>query len=293
MFWRTFCEGLQQQFLTPERLAHHALVLLKVALIILLAWVANWLIRRVIRRIMHSRGRLIHERRARTLIPLVQSVAGYLVFFVALVMALRTLGVDYTAILAGAGIVGLAVGFGAQTLVRDFISGFFLLFEDLISVGDWITVGDISGTVEQIGLRVTQVRAYDGALHMIPNGELTRFGNQNRGFSRALVAIDIVRGEHLAAAVAAAKAAADRWYTDNRELALEEPLVQSIVGISEQGLRIRLACRVRPMRHWEAEYGLRLLLVQELEARGVDFAQVRQIVHLARDSNTAGMARSR
>lgn len=290
MFWKTFCEGLRQQFLTPEQLARHLRVLLNVLLIVLLAWSVNWLMRRVIRRIMSGRGRLMHERRTRTLIPLVQSVVGYLVFFIALVMVLRTLGVDYTAILAGAGIVGLAVGFGAQSLVRDFIAGFFLLFEDLIGVGDWITTGDISGSVEQIGLRVTQVRAYDGALHVIPNGELTRFGNQNRGFSRALVAVDITHAEDLLPAVTAATKAASRWYAENRELALEEPLVQSIVGIGELGLRIRLVCRVRPMRHWDAEYGLRSLLVQELQSSGVEFAQIRQRVHLAKDTGGDGMA---
>ncbi len=284
MFWKAFCEGIRQQYLKPEKLAHYARVLVNVVVIVLLAWFVNQLMRRIIRRILYSRGRLIHERRTRTLVALVQSVVGYLVFFVALVMTLRALGIDYTAILAGAGIVGLAVGFGAQTLVRDFISGFFLLFEDLIGVGDWITVGDISGSVEQIGLRVTQVRAYDGALYMIPNGELTRFGNQNRAFSRALVAVDVVRSEDLPLALTAATTAARRWYSENRELALEEPSVQSVVGISEQGLRIRLACRVKPMKHWEAEYGMRSLLVQELHNSGVEFAQIRQMVRLARDN---------
>jgi len=279
VFWKTLGEELRQQFLMPDKLVRYSRALLNLAVIIVVAWLFNWLVGRVICRVLRG-GRLAHERRARTLIPLARSVAGYFVFFVALVMALRALGVDYTAILAGAGVVGLAVGFGAQTLVRDFISGFFLLFEDLIGVGDWIVLGDIAGDVERIGLRVTQVRSYDGTLHMIPNGELVRFGNQNRGFMRALVAVDVGHGQDVARAMALARDVARQWHEENRGLAVEEPFVQGVVGVGEQGLRIRIVCKVQAMKQWQVENDLRLRLAQALQAAVVVYAVPARLVQV-------------
>jgi small conductance mechanosensitive channel len=280
MFWKTLCEELRQQYLVPEKLAHHARAALNVVVIVLAAGLLNWLIGRAIRRVMRGDSRLVHERRARTLLPLARSIAGYAIFFVALVLALRALGVDYTAILAGAGVVGLAVGFGAQTLVRDFISGFFLLFEDLVGVGDWIVLGGISGSVERIGLRVTQVRSYDGTLHMIPNGELTRFGNQNRGFMRALVAVDIAHGQDVARAMAVAQDVAAKWYQENSGLAKEQPFVQGVLELGESGARIRIVCKAQAMKQWQVENELRLRLAQALQAAGVAYAVPERLVQV-------------
>lgn len=131
------------------------------------------------RRLLRPRGdRAADDIRQRTLQPLVDNVVAYLVVFIAVVMILRQVGVDASAIIASAGIVGLAVGFGAQTLIRDLIAGFFLLSEGLIRVGDEITFEDRTGIVERVNIRTTQVRTPEGILWTIPNGLLQVFGKR-------------------------------------------------------------------------------------------------------------------
>ncbi len=150
-----------------------------IALILLGAAVAARLAGVLIRRTLTVRAdRLLDEARRRTLQPLLESLARYVVYFIAFVMILREVNVDATAILASAGVVGFAVGFGAQTLIRDVIAGFFLIAEGLIRVGDVITFDAHTGAVERISIRTTQIRTSDGELWTIPNGRLDVFGNR-------------------------------------------------------------------------------------------------------------------
>ncbi|MEO0077328.1 MAG: mechanosensitive ion channel domain-containing protein, partial [candidate division WOR-3 bacterium] len=136
MVWQAFIKELQQKFGTPQQLGHLIFkmvnIIIIVVLIVIIYRLVSWSLKRYLKK--HK------EPRVQTIIPLINSILKYLAFFVAIVAILRELGVNYGAILAGAGVVGLAVGFGAQTLIRDIISGFFLLFENLISVGDVITI---------------------------------------------------------------------------------------------------------------------------------------------------------
>lgn len=279
MLWRELSQRLAERFVSPERLAGHIMRAIGVVIIIVAALLLYVVAAAVIRRLL----RRAHERRARTLMTLLNSIVGYVIAFLALVLVLRTLGIDYTAILAGAGVVGLAVGFGAQTLVRDFISGFFLLLEDLISVGDWITVADISGMVEGVGLRTTRIRAWDGTLFVVPNGELTRFGNRNRDFMRALVTVDLAYGQDSELGLRLAREVADAWYAERREICLEPPEVQGLLELGESGVRIRVVVKVLPLRHWEAERELRLRLKAALEREGLEIPLPQRVVHIRRD----------
>lgn len=171
----------------------------------------------------------------RTLAPLLGSALRYLFYFTAAVMILDRLGVNVAAILASAGIAGIAIGFGAQHLIRDVIAGFFLIFEGLIQVGDVVRVGEITGTVERIHLRTTQVRQFSGELVTIPNGEIQRFGNMNRGFMRAIVQIGLAYESNLDRAIAVMHQVGEAWAADHPDLALAPPEVQGIMelGASE------------------------------------------------------------
>jgi moderate conductance mechanosensitive channel len=281
VFWHDLGLKLRERLLSPEQLAAYVTKAIQIVVVVAAALLAYVLAGVVVRRLLRN----AHERRAKTLVTLAHSTVGYVILFVALVLILRALGVDYTAILAGAGVVGLAVGFGAQTLIKDFISGFFLLLEDLVSVGDWISVGDLAGSVEDVGLRITRVRSFDGTLHVIPNGELTRFGNTNRGFMRAVVAVDLSYEQDAAKGMALARKVADEWQKDQADILLEPPAVQGLLSFGESGVRIRVVAKVRPMQHWQAEQTLRLKLKEAFGSEGVEIPLPQRVVHIRREQS--------
>lgn len=244
---------------------------LAIALILLGAALAIRLATSLIRRALAPRDdRLPDETRARTLQLLVESLVRYVVYFVALVMVLRELGIDATAILASAGVVGLAVGFGAQHLIRDVISGFFLLAEGLIRVGDEITVGEHSGLVEQIGIRATQIRKFNGELWTVPNGELKVFGNSNRGFMRAVVEVGVAYETDVQRAMAVMQQVGNEWAAEHREILLSPPEVQGILRFGESGVAIRLVVTVKPLQQWTAERELRTRIKAAFDREGIE-----------------------
>jgi small conductance mechanosensitive channel len=282
MVWRELLAGLRSKLVTPEKLAVTLSKFVDIVLIVAGALLLHLLARAIARRLLKA----TRARRAATYINVVRSIMGYVIFFFVVVLILRVFGVNYTAILAGAGVLGLAVGFGAQTLIRDFISGFFLLLEDLIRVGDYITVGDIEGTVEVVGMRVSKVRAFNGILHIVPNGELTRFGNQSRGYMRAIVAFDLAYEQDAEKGMALAREVTEQWYKENAEDAIEPPVVAGLLKFGEAGVQVRVAVKVKPGRQWEAEQQLRLRLKQAFDSSGTEIPFPRRVVYLRSDTET-------
>jgi small conductance mechanosensitive channel len=133
----------------------------------------------------------LEEKRARTLSVLLKTILRYTVYFIATVMLLQEFNIDTTSIIAGAGIIGLAVGVGAQSLVKDVITGFFIIFEDQYAVGDYIVSDNMSGTVEEISFRTTKLRDSNGVMHIIPNGAIARVSNYTRGHMQAVINIPV------------------------------------------------------------------------------------------------------
>jgi len=203
--------------------------------------------------------------RARTLGPLLKSAALYLLAFLALMMVFREVGIDIRALLVSAGVVGVAIGLGAQSLIKDVITGFFLLFEGLIAVGDVVEIGNTVGTVEAIGLRVTQIRTLKGAVRVIPNGELTQFTNYNRGWARAVVDVGVAWEEDVHRALGALDAVGRGWARETG-LALEPPEVQGIVRFGDAEIVLRLQVKVPPARREEIENELRRRIVEAFRA---------------------------
>ena len=204
-------------------------------LILLTAWVANRLVRRAIRRMVASMTddgglaalraptalartgeipSLRRVQRAETVGALLKSVASFGIWTLAGLMALGTLGLDLGPLIAGAGIVGVAVGFGSQNLVRDFISGIFMLMEDQYGVGDVVDAGPATGTVEGVGLRTTRLRDVNGTLWHIPNGEIRRVGNRSQGWARALVDVEVAYSTDLDDATRTIERVAHDLYAD-------------------------------------------------------------------------------
>ncbi len=248
--------------------------LISIVLILLGASIVISLASALIRRILAPRGdRLLDETRARTLRPLTESLIRYLVYFIALVMVLREVNIDATAILASAGVLGLAIGFGAQNFIRDILSGFFLLFEGAIQVGDVIIVAEHSGLVERIGIRTTQIRKYSGELWTIPNGQIQTFGNANRDFMRAIVEVGIGYAGDLERAMAAMLRVGEAWVAEHPDIALGPPEVQGVMEFRDSAITIRLAVKVKPLEHWAAERELRkrIKLAFDEEAEAIPF----------------------
>ena len=172
-----------------QETSRHALpAIIEIIFIMILFFIGRWIIFRLINRamavvVMREKGLANAEAiaRARTLVGLLRSVVGYILIFIAGIMILRALGADPLPLLTTAGVIGLAVGFGAQKLVRDVISGFFILLENQYVVGESVTVGAITGVVEEIGMRTTKVRDEEGKLTIISNGDITQVTNHSRG----------------------------------------------------------------------------------------------------------------
>jgi small conductance mechanosensitive channel len=194
--------------------------------------------------------------RLRTLASLVTSLARWAVGFVAAVVILRELGMDVLPILVSAGVLGLAIGFGAQSLIRDVITGLFLLFEGLIHVGDVVQIGATSGTVESIGLRVTTLRMEDEALRVVPNGQIAEFINLSAGGVRAAVDVPVAREVPVDRALALLEEVGQAWARESG-LALDPPRAHGIMGFSGGDAILRLTVRVAPERRLAAETTLR------------------------------------
>ncbi len=222
------------------------------------------------------------RRRIDTIFPLLHSLIKYVVVFFAAIIVLRELGVDATALLAGAGVVGLAVGFGAQTLVRDIVTGVFLLFEDTFSVDDVIQIGEITGKVEEITLRVTRIRLFSGALVTIPNGEISRVANYNRDFTRAVVEIGIDYTADVDLVSEVLEKVAQEYAENHPHLILEPPLVQRIVRFDPSAMVIRVSLKVLPQEHWEVERELLYLIKKALGREGIEMPYQKQVVYLRR-----------
>jgi len=221
----------------------------------------------------------VKERRANTLFPIAQSFTRATIWSVGLVTALHQLGLNVTTMLAGAGVVGIAVGFGAQTLVRDVISGFFVIMDEIVETGDHVTFNSVSGIVEEVGLRLTKIRSFDGRLWYVPNGELKIIGNFNRDWARAVVVIPLPHEQDVEVAMNAIHEVAERWASENPELVVEPPQTQGILVFGAGNVEVRLVVKVPAMQHWAIERELARRLKSAFDEHGFEFPVPRQVVY--------------
>jgi len=244
--------------------------LLSIGLIILLAALASRFGVRAARRSVISLGTRSPlreasgdraEARAKTLAGVTVSVVRATIWTVAFLLMLDEVGFNLGPLLAGASVVGVALAFGAQSLVRDVLSGFFILLEDQYGVGDTITVFDVTGTVEEVNLRVTQLRAGDGTVWYIPNGEIRKVGNSAKEWSKALVDIRVPEGLGLSRAIPAVATELDSLAADPAwsESLLEKPEMLGVEDSSGEFLTVRVSAKTVP--------GDRARMARELRTR--------------------------
>ena len=276
---------------------------LRIVLILLVAWVVTQFVGRLIRGILSTppKRRAKNDKpkkspfgfidtgsgtsarraqRAKTMAVVLGRLANAIIWGIAILIVLGELGINLAPLIAGAGVLGIALGFGAQSLVRDFLSGFFMLVEDQFGVGDVIDVGGtvgsasggVSGTVEGVSLRTTRLRDVEGVVWHVPNGEIKRVGNKSQQWSRALLDIEVDRDTDVANASRVIKETADAmWHEEGwRDAILTEPDVWGIEELGAQSMKLRLVVQTLPLEQWRVARELRARIKAAVDAAGIE-----------------------
>ena len=210
--------------------------------------------------------------RAKTLGDVLQSVAGFTIWGITAVTVLGEIGIDLGPIVASAGIAGVALGFGAQSLVKDIISGFFMLVEDQYGVGDIVDVGEASGTVEAVSLRTTRIRDVKGTVWHVPNGTVQRVGNMSQQWARALLDVSVAYGSDVDLAQRVIKETADGLWNDRawNGTILDEPEVWGVEQLALDAIHIRLVIKTKPAEQFRVMRELRGRLLKAFHEHGIE-----------------------
>lgn len=210
--------------------------------------------------------------RATTLSGVLASIATAVIATLAVLMVLGEVGVSLGPLIAGAGIIGLALGFGAQRLVQDVLSGIFMLLEDQYGIGDIVDTGEAIGTVEGMSLRLTRVRDVGGTLWHIPNGDIRRVGNFSRDWARAVVDVGVAYAADVQRASGVIKSAADELAAESgsSDAILGAPEVWGVQSLGDDAVTIRLAVQTAPSQQWAVERALRAHVKAALDTAGIE-----------------------
>lgn len=227
--------------------------------------------------------------RAQALGALATSVAGFVVWTMALFMILGTFGINLGPLIAGAGIAGIALGFGAQNLVKDFLSGVLMLLEDQYGVGDVVNTGEATGVIEAVTLRTTRVRDVTGTLWYVPNGEIRRVGNMSQDWSRVLLDVGVAYGTDLDIAKDIIQRVADALvaepdFTDN---VIEPPDVWGVQALGDSGIDLRLVIKVLPGTQWAMTRELRRRIKMAFDEANIEIPFPQQTVWLRTEAAVA------
>ncbi len=222
------------------------------------------------------------EKRALTLGSMLESLVSIAVWTTAGFLVLGEIGVSLGPLIASAGIVGIALGFGAQSVVRDFLAGIFVIIEDHYGVGDVVDVGDLTGTVEEVDLRTTRIRDIHGVLWTVPNGVIERVGNFSQIWSKSIFDIEVSYETDIDEAIVVIKQVLDKVWQEDVEHAtiIEEPEVQGIQAFGPSAVVIRAAVKTDPSEQWATARMIRGRLKKALDDAGIDIPYPQRTVWL-------------
>jgi small-conductance mechanosensitive channel len=279
--WNLSLLGLGNESPINARLARIIMGLVLTALIAKLTWIfVDELLERTMRG--GDRKKRVKAARAETIMPIARNTLLGIIVIVAILVGLSTLGVDVTPLLAGAGIIGLAVGFGAQTLVQDLITGLFIVVEDSMSVGDFVEINGFMGTVEGFNLRTVRLRDLEAVVHHITFSKISSIHNMSRGFGIALIKIRIPRELPIDDAILLMTETADELRTlPSMRWLIWSPLEMQGIHAFEEGCPVlRMRMRTKPEYQWDVSRTFNLLLKRRMEERYLDVAAPRISVHM-------------
>src|SRR3954463_8367172 len=262
-----------RDLLQPEVLLGSALRIAGAVVVALVLWS---LLRLVVRRIERSLGQpqpgalTVSEQRTRTLVGLLRSVGRVIIVVIFLFMMMSAIGLDLGPLLAGAGVVGLAISFGAQSPVKDVISGLFILIENQFGVGDVVRIEGVSGAVERMTLRVVVLRDVHGVVHTVPNGEIKKVSNLTRTWSRVVLDVGVAYKEDTDRVVAVMReVGAELWEDSEWRALLVEPVeVPGIESFDESSVTIRVMAKTLPLKQWDVARELRRRLKRRFDREG-------------------------
>jgi small conductance mechanosensitive channel len=253
-----------------------AMSALRIVLIVVVAWVAIAVLQRVVRgvrlRVASRLGGVDTARRAETLGRVVRYLIALVVSAVAVMLVLAEVGVSLAPILGAAGVVGLAVGFGAQSLVKDYFTGFFILFEDQIRTGDVVKVADIGGLVEDITLRHVRLRDYDGNVHFIPNSLITTVTNMSRLFAQAVIDVGVAYGENVDQALDVMRQVGAEMRADAVFGAkiLQDLEIAGVERLDDSAVVLRCRFKVQPLEQWNVRREYLRRIKAAFDERGIE-----------------------
>lgn len=218
--------------------------------------------------------------RAQTMGTLLKSIVTGIVLAVIVTMMLSEIGVNVAPIIASAGILGLALGFGAQSLVSDFLSGIFMIFEDQYGVGDEVDLGEAVGTVEAVSLRVTRLRDVNGTVWYVRNGEILRVGNMSQNWARTVLDISVAYGEDIARVQRVlADVAHDLWDDEDfKGRVIEEPSVWGVQDLSPNAVVVRVALKTAPLEQWAVAREMRQRIKARFDLEGIEIPYAQRVV---------------
>ena len=260
-------------------------ILIKIMVIALIAGIAVKISKKLIANVFAIRAKSplrVSERREATILKLLQNVVAYFIYFIAITTILGNLDVDVKGLIAGAGIVGLAVGFGAQSLVKDVITGFFIIFEDQFAVGDYVRVGQVEGTVEMIGLRTTKIKATTGEVNIIPNGNIMEVTNFSINNSIAILDIGIAYEGNIDKAEKVITDVLEKMPEKYEEI-VGTPKFLGVQNLAPSEVVLRIWAETLPMQHFYISRELRRELKEALDANGIEIPYPRMVMYNRND----------
>ena len=227
------------------------------------------------------------RQRAQTIGSVLRSSATIVIFSIAGVIVLGQVGIDIAPIIASAGIVGLAFGFGAQSLVSDFIAGLFMLMEDQYGVGDWVDIDGTGGTVEEVQLRVTKLRDMDGAVWYVRNGQVVKIGNYSQDWACTVLDVPIGYDQNIEEATRVLENAAWSLWDDEswRDLVLDAPQIWGIQSLAREAVVLRISVNTVPLKQWGVGRELRRRIKDAMDREGMEIPLLNQQVLIGPDGS--------
>lgn len=272
---------LIKDYFSAEKLLNMVWVIVSILIILVARKIITNIILKLVDRILNekeSKKYKLDYNRMKTIKSVINSVIIYGLYFIAYIMVFDQLGIKIGPLIAAAGVGGLAIGFGAQSLVKDVITGFFILFENQFTVGDYITIDDKSGIVEELALRITKIRDFNGELHIIPNGSIVRVTNKCTGSMRALVEIGIAYEENIDNAISVLEKECEEIAKDNPSI-IDGPKVLGVSNLGESDVIITTIARTTPMEQWNIERIMRKRFKEAFDRNNIEIPYPKSVIY--------------